>query len=95
VSGRRRVFPIKGRYLAVLLVGGWALYYHFHLQSPQLQALQSKAASLQGQLAEAEKEHARLVKQAQEFQNDDFIARYASERYNLILPGQVAFDVKH
>jgi cell division protein FtsB len=54
-----------------------------------------KQAQLQQSLNAAAKQHAELVKQSNQLQDDSYIARYASEHYNLILPGQVAFDVKH
>jgi cell division protein FtsB len=91
----RRVKWLKLRYIAVLLVWGWAGYYYWHTQYPQLHALSAKQAELEQKLQAASKQHAELLKQSQQLQDDAYIARYASEHYNLILPGQVAFNVKH
>ncbi|CAM3963108.1 FtsB family cell division protein [Alicyclobacillus pomorum] len=90
---RRKWFRL--RYIALLAVCGWATYYYWHVQYPQLKMLSMKQAQLQQSLNAAAKQHAELVKQSNQLQDDSYIARYASEHYNLILPGQVAFDVKH
>lgn len=90
---RRR--KIRLRYVALILVCGWALYYYWHVQYPQLRMLQQKQAQLQQTLDAANRQHAELVEQSKQLQNDQYIAKYASEHYNLILPGQVAFNVSH
>jgi cell division protein FtsB len=95
-SARSRRFKwLKLRYIAVLVVWIWAAYYYWHTQYPQLQALSAKQAELEKQLAAASKQHADLLKQSQQLQDDAYIARYASDHFNLVLPGQVAFNVKH
>jgi cell division protein FtsB len=86
---------LKLRYVAVLAVWIWAAYHYWHTQYPQLQALSAKQADLEKQLAEASKQHDELLKQSQQLQDDAYIARYAADHYNLVLPGQVAFNVKH
>jgi cell division protein FtsB len=85
---------LKLRYLAVFAVCGWALYHYWHVQQPQLATLNAKQNTLTQQMAAMEKQRDELTKQAQQLQNKDYIARYASQHYNLILPGQVSFDVK-
>jgi cell division protein FtsB len=83
------------RYIAVIVVCGWAFYHYLHVQQPQLAQLNAKQTQLQGQLSTLQKQRDQLTKESQQLQNNTFIARYASQHYNLILPGQVAFDVKN
>jgi len=81
-----------------LLVGavlGWAVFYYWHTQYPQLSKLQNQENQLQQQVVTMQKQHDELVRQIQEFQNNAYVARYASEHFNLVLPGQVPFDVGH
>jgi cell division protein FtsB len=94
-SASRRPKWFKLRYIALLVVCGWATYYYWHVQYPQLKMLSAKQAQLQQSLDAATKQHAALVQQSTQLQDDSYIAQYASQHYNLILPGQIAFDVKH
>lgn len=93
-SSAHRLRWMKLRYVAVIAVCGWALYHYWHTQQPQLAALMAKQNQLQSQLNAMEKSKVELTAQSQQLQDKDYIARYASEHDNLILPGQVAFDVK-
>jgi len=86
---------LKLRYLLVGGVLGWAAFYYWHTQYPQLSKLQDQQNHLELQVATMQKQHDELVRQIQEFQNDAYVARYASEHFNLVLPGQVPFDVQH
>ncbi|MCL6637357.1 MAG: septum formation initiator family protein [Alicyclobacillus sp.] len=86
---------IKLRYVLLVAVLVWAGYYEWRVEQPQLTQLQVKQQSLQSQLADLQKQHTELTRQAQQLQDDAYIARYASEHYNLSLPGQVTFEVKH
>ncbi|MCL6517376.1 septum formation initiator family protein [Alicyclobacillus sp.] len=84
----------KLRYLLLAAVCTWAGYHYWHVQRPQLEQLSSKQAKLESQLAALQKQHDQLVQQAQQLQDDRYIARYASDHYNLVLPGQVPFDIQ-
>lgn len=92
---RQRGPRIKIRYIAVLVMMVWAIYFYWNVQHRQLVALTDKANALKVQLAASQKEHSRLVNMANEFQNPTYIQRYAAEHFNLILPNQVAFTVQH
>ncbi|MCL6548715.1 MAG: hypothetical protein K6T30_07375 [Alicyclobacillus sp.] len=85
----------KLRYIALAVVCGWAFYYYDQVQRPQLAHLLSQQQRLEAELHSATVQQAELRQKVQEFQNDDFIARYASQRFNLILPGQVSFNIQH
>ncbi|MBX5437520.1 MAG: septum formation initiator family protein [Alicyclobacillaceae bacterium] len=85
----------KWRYVFLALVCAWACYHYTHVQRPQLQALRTQEQQLEQRLRAATREQAKLRQQVEEFQNDQFIARYASEHYNLIGPGEVSFSVEH
>ncbi len=88
-SGRFRI-----RYLVLLLVLVWAGYDYLHVQLPQLRSLEAQEERLQVQLHTLDQQHANLSMQARQLQSDAYVAKYASERYNLVLPGQVAFTVQ-
>jgi hypothetical protein len=86
---------VKLRYVAVLAVFVWAIYYYWHVQHRELVALSVKSSQLQAQLVAAQSEHAHLQSLADEFQNKVYIERYATQHFNLILPNQVAFTVQN
>lgn len=90
----RRV-SFRLRYVAVLAVVIWGAYQYFHVQRVEYQALRSKEEALQAQLQAMQEQQTDLEQQAQELQNDDYIARYASQHFNLVMPGQVSFVVHH
>lgn len=94
-AASRRPKWLKLRYITVLCVCVWAVYFYWHTQYPQLQQLSAKQANLQQELSAANKQQTDLIQKSKQLQDDHYIARYASEHYNLILPGQVAFDMKH
>jgi cell division protein FtsB len=83
------------RYVAVLIVVIWGAYQYFHVQRAEYQALKSREAALQAQLQAMQEKQKDLEQQAQELQSDDYIARYASQHFNLVMPGQVSFVVHH
>lgn len=86
---------VKIRYLAVLAVLVWAMYFYWHVQRTQLMALSDKENLLKAELAASQKQHSNLVNLSREFQDPAYIQRYAAEHFNLILPNQVAFTVQH
>ncbi|MCL6444792.1 MAG: septum formation initiator family protein [Alicyclobacillus sp.] len=88
---RTRTPRLRLRYVALAAVCGWAVYYYAHVQRTQLVQLQQKEASLRAQLKAATATQVALKRKVAEFQNDTFIARYASEQFHLIQPGQVSF----
>lgn len=92
---RHQAPRLRLRYFAVLMVLVWAGYFYIHVQHRQLAELSAKEMSLQSQLAASQRAHAKLVSMARQFQDPTFIQRYAAEHFNLILPNQVAFTVKH
>lgn len=91
---RRRPGVIRIRYLAVLAVSLWAMYFYWHVQHHQLALLSDKSNSLQAQLVTEQKQHQKLQNMVNEFQNSAYIERYAAEHFNLILPNQVSFTVQ-
>ncbi|WP_051663166.1 FtsB family cell division protein [Alicyclobacillus macrosporangiidus] len=90
----RSLRRFKLRYLMLATVCVWAAYHYWHVQRPQLTQLSAKQAQLEQQLAALQKQHDSLAQEAQQLQDDRYIARYASDHYNLVLPGQVPFDVQ-
>jgi cell division protein FtsB len=93
--GMKKRSRFKLRYLGVALVAGWAAYEFWHVQAPQLADLNQQHAQLQSQLSELERQQNTLNNQVHELQSDAYIAKYATSHYNLILPGQVPFDLGH
>lgn len=85
----------KLRYVIVLLVCGWAAYHYWSVQHAQLVRLQGQMSTLQTNLNQAKLRQTALTKQVAEFQNTSFIARYASQQFNLIEPKQVSFELTH
>lgn len=86
---------LKLRYVLTLGVLGWAGFYYWHTQYPELSRLQHQQQQLQSQVATMNQKHDELFRQVQEFQTNTYIARYASQHFNLVLPGQVPFNVQH
>jgi cell division protein FtsB len=88
-----RVRWLKLRYLAPVVIGGWAAYYYLHTLHPQLLALQQQHQALTQQLTTLRRQHDQLAQEARNLQSDAYVAKYASEHFNLVLPGQVPFVV--
>lgn len=86
--------PIRIRYLLVAGVVVWAGIHYAH-QRASLFALQTKQASLTHQLTALQSQHDKLMTQSKEFQDKNFIISYAEKEFNLVLPGQVSFDIRH
>jgi cell division protein FtsB len=86
---------IRIRYVAVLGVFGWAVFHYWYVQSPQLAQLTLKQKHMESQLHTMNQQAQNLKTQINELNSNSFILGYASRHYNVILPGQVAFDVKH
>ncbi|RIV21765.1 hypothetical protein D2Q93_10420 [Alicyclobacillaceae bacterium I2511] len=82
------------RYFVFVLVLAWAGYDYIHIQLPQLGLLQTQEGQLQVQLNTLNQQHVNLSMQSKQLQSDAYVAKYASEQYNLVLPGQVAFTVQ-
>jgi cell division protein FtsB len=91
----KRHFGFKLRYLGLAFVVLWAAYEFWHVQAPELAHLNQQNAQLQNQLSTLQHQQTTLNKQVQELQSDTYIAKYATNHYNLILPGQVPFDLGH
>ncbi len=81
------------RYLLLLASLAFAAYDYLHIQLPQLTQLSSQSRQLERQVAALKQQQAELQARIRQLQDDAFIARYASEHFNLVLPGQVAFTV--
>lgn len=81
------------RYLAVAVVLVWALFRFWHVEMPQLSQLSRQQQALQTKLSSLQTQQGHLKTQVKEYQNDAFIAKYASEHLHLVLPGQVPFTV--
>jgi cell division protein FtsB len=73
----------------------WGAYQYFHVQRAEYQALENREAELRAQLQAMQQKQKDLEEQAQELQSDSYIARYASQNFNLVMPGQVSFVVHH
>lgn len=83
------------RYVFVVAVLVWAAYHYFMTQLPQYQALQHQQATLTKQLRGLQTEHQQLQTQQAQLQDKSYVLQYAAKKYNLIMPGQVAFNVNH
>lgn len=83
------------RYLLLALVCGWALFHYWTVQRPAVEELTAKHQQLQKQMASLTEKQAELSKRVQQLNDPAYIAQYASERFNLILPGQIPFDFSH
>jgi len=92
---QKRSLTAKLRYVAVSVAVIWGVYQYAMVQRPQLAVLHGQEAQLQSQLASLQQTHIELTKREQQFHDDKFIAAYASSHFNLVLPGQVAFDDQH
>lgn len=84
---------IRIRYLLVLAVVVWAGFHYWTQQRPQAEELQTKQQNLTKQLAMLKQQHQQLQVQSKQLQDKSFIMGYAARQYNLVLPGQVSFDV--
>src|SRR5579875_3394926 len=91
----RKSSIFKLRYVILALICGWALYEYRYVQAPQLTTLRTQHEQLQSQLSSLQQQQSALKSQIQELQSNAFIEKYATEHYNLILPGQVPFDLGH
>ena len=92
---RLKRFPFfRVRYLLVAIVLVWAGYHYFAVQLPQYQALKSQEATLTKQLHTLQAKHQQLQKQETELKDPAYILQYAAKKYNLVAPGQVAFNVQ-
>lgn|GEM_PF-3046092 len=92
---RARRFPIKLRYVAVIVLCSIAAYHYWAVQRVQLQQLDQQQSRLQTQISSLQQQNTALTKEQKQLNDDTYIARYASEHYHLILPGQVAFNLTH
>jgi cell division protein FtsB len=92
---QRRRFPLKLRYIAVIALCTIAAYQYFSVQRGQLVQLHQKQTRLHTQLVSLHNQQAQLSKQQKQLNDKAYIARYASEHYHLILPGQVPFQLTH
>lgn len=89
----RRKPVIKLRYVAVGVVLVWGCYHYLHVQHAQYVALQRQAQQLTAKLQSEQSKSQELAREVKEFNDNDFIARYASQHLDLIEPGQVPFVV--
>ncbi|MDQ0190148.1 septum formation initiator family protein [Alicyclobacillus cycloheptanicus] len=81
------------RYLAVVVIVAWAAYRLWHVEMPQLRALQHQQQTLQTKLTALQQQQTQLKTQVKEYQSKAFIAQYASQNLHLVLPGQVPFTI--
>jgi cell division protein FtsB len=93
--GVKRVSWVKLRYIGLALVVLWAAYEFWYVQAPELTLLNQQHAELQSQLTALQHQQHALNGQVLELQSDQYIAKYATSHYNLIVPGQVSFDLGH
>ncbi|MBX6352656.1 MAG: septum formation initiator family protein [Thermoflavifilum sp.] len=84
---------LKLRYLAPIAVCVWGTYYYLHTLHPQLVALQQQQQALSQQLQTLQAKNNELAQQARNLQDDAYVAKYAGEHFNLVMPGQVPFVV--
>jgi len=83
------------RYILLAIVCGWVAFHYWTVQRPDLAALNAKHQQLQTQMASLTAKKVQLTQQVQQLNDPAYIAQYASQHYNLILPGQVSFDFSH
>lgn len=84
---------IRIRYLVVLGVVIWAGYHYLVQQRPQVEAMQVQQRNLTNQLAALKHQHQVLQLQSKQLQDKSYIMQYAARQFNLVLPGQVSFNV--
>ncbi|KPV44656.1 septum formation initiator family protein [Alicyclobacillus ferrooxydans] len=94
-TARHRVFQFRLRYAIVAVVLVWAGYHYLTTQLPQYNALKSQEVSLTKQLQGLQTQHKLLQTQQAQLGDKSYVLQYAAKKYNLIEPGQVAFNLSH
>lgn len=82
------------RYVALIAVFGWASMYFLHEERPQLTQLQAQNQRLKTELGQMKTRQQALQKQKQQLSDPSYIEKYATEHQNLVMPGQVPFDLQ-
>lgn len=95
VTLRNRHSLLRLRYLALVIICGWAAFDFLHTERPQLSQLQTQNRQLSAQLGHMRAEQQSLEKQKQQLNSPSYIEKYATEHQNLVMPNQVPFDLQH
>jgi|SRR5579875_929236 len=85
---------MRVRYLAMIVICGWAAVYFLHAERPQLKQLQAQNVELQNQLHRIQTQQQTLQKEKQQLNDPSYIEKYATEHQNLVMPNQVPFDLQ-
>ncbi|QSO50599.1 septum formation initiator family protein [Alicyclobacillus curvatus] len=91
----RRNPTFRLRYVLLAAVFVWAGYHYFTKQLPEYHALKGQETALTKQLQTLQGQHQALQKQEVQLQDPAYIMQYAAQHYNLVVPGQVSFDISH
>jgi cell division protein FtsB len=91
----RRKTPLRLRYLVVFAVFGWAIYHYAFVQYPEWRSLMQTHATLTTQIETLQTEQHMLKNQIADLHSNTYIVGYAAKHFNLILPGQVPFNMAH
>lgn len=94
VATRKRHPLLRMRYVALIVICGWAAFYYLHTQRPQLVKLQVQHQQLQSQLHQLQTQHKALEQEKQQLNSNSYIMKYATEHLGLTLPDQVPFDLQ-
>lgn len=94
-AARHRFVKFRLRYVMVAAVVVWAGYHYFTTQLPQYRALKTQEASLTKQLHGLQTQHKVLQTEQAQLGDKSYVLQYAAKKYNLIEPGQVAFNLSH
>lgn len=82
------------RYVALIVICAWAAVYFLHEERPQLTQLKVQNQRLQNELGQMKAQQQTLQKQKQQLNDPSYIEKYATEHQNLVMPGQVPFDLQ-
>jgi cell division protein FtsB len=94
VRSRRKPW-LRLRYVLLVVVCGWAGIHYFTVQYPEWKALEVQNVQLNHQLSQLNQQQTELHQQVQQLNSKAYIEKYATEHFDLILPGQVSFNMAH
>ncbi|WAH37340.1 septum formation initiator family protein [Alicyclobacillus dauci] len=94
VTSRRKNPLLRVRYLALVIICGWAALYYLHTERPQLMKLQLQHQQLQSQLSQMKAQQQSLEQEKQQLNDPSYIEKYASKHDGMSAPGQIPFDLQ-